>query len=287
MREKTKEKREAEERRQQELEEKETLRRENELERQRAVAEVAEQVQHFGDGDDSHLVDAADENILVNIAQENDELPILVDLPVLPNLIPRGVVQGQGGGGELGVGGDEGLDNGSGGETGRNLVIDSIDSSLLDPGPGPSGLPSLLVGEDVSRVGGRGFHLDTSLERVFGRGATMLAIEFEGGSKSPSSSDSSSDSEGGMSVSTPDRDDVRKKRLRVERYESFGDLSGISGVGGHQLSSSDGFGDVKKPRLGPEDERGEGDHNVEEQGVPPDDPGPHGDSEQLPLGKSS
>ena len=246
-----------------------------------------------GGGDDG--LDAADDTVLVHTVQENDELPNPVDLPVLPTLTPRGPVQGQGGGGECGGGGDDGLDNGSGGGIGRSLVIDRIDSSLLGTGqdPGPSSLQSLLVGENVSRLGGRSFQLDTSLERVFGRGATMLAIEFEGGSKSSSSSDSSSDSEEGMSVSTPDREDVGKKRMRVGRDERFGDLSGISGVGDHQLScsegeiSEDGLSDVKKPRLGPKDDLGEGDHSVEEQGVPPDDPGPHDGSEQLPPGKSS
>jgi hypothetical protein len=239
---KSREKREAEERKQQELEEKERLRRENELERQRAVTEVAEQVQQFGDGDDSHLVDAADDIVLVHMVQEHEELTNPVDVPVLPALPPRGPVQGQGGGGERGGGGDEGLDNGSGGGIGRSLVIDRIDSSLLGTGqgPDPSSLQSLLVAENVPRLGGRSFQLDTSLERAFGRGATMLAIEFEGGSKSSSSSDSSSDSEEGMSVITPDREDVRKKRMRVGRDERFGDLSGISGVGDHQLSCSEG-----------------------------------------------
>ena len=69
--------------------------------------------------------------------------------------------------------------------------------------------------------------MDTSLERVFGRGATMLAIEFEGGSKVQSVSESSSDSEEDMSVSTPDR-----KRLRAGKDVRFGNLSGISGEGG-------------------------------------------------------
>ena len=70
-------------------------------------------------------------------------------------------------------------------------------------------------------------------------------------------------------------------------------LSRISGEGLHQFSSSEGSEDdsidVKKPRLGSAENiseldqvlgldelRGEGGHDVKEQGVPPGDPGPAG-----------
>ena len=166
----------------------------------------------------------------------------------LPPLLPRGDgLQGVGGeGGE--EGGDHVVQEGS-------LVLDRVDPSLL----GPSSIHSLLQGRGNQEVGGRGFTLDTSLERVFGRGATMLAIEFEGmseGGTIASLDDSSSESEKEMSVSTPARDELRKKRDRTGTSVSFGNLSGISRVGAsHELSSSegeqfeDGGNEVKKQRF--------------------------------------
>ena len=137
-------------------------------------------------------------------------------------------------------------------QEGKNLVIDHIDSALLDP----RRLHSLLAGEGTSNLGGGGFNLDTSLERVFGSGATMLAIEFEGGIMEESVG---SEDEENMSVSTPIREDARNKRHRRGGCsDKFGDISGIAGV--HELSDSEGSedasGDVKKPRLGTEDDAG-------------------------------
>ena len=119
----------------------------------------------------------------------------------------------------------------------------------------------------------------------------MLAIEFEGGGNEDEQSVPSEDSEENISVSTPNRDGVRSKRLRAGVKDKFGDLSRISGEGIHQFSSSedDDSIDVKKPRLGSaedlgadeqvlglHDHRGDGHHDEEEQGVPPGDPGPAG-----------
>ena len=90
----------------------------------------------------------------------------------------------------------------------QKLVIDSIDPALF--------------GEKI----GGGFQLDNSLERIFGGGATKLAIEFEGASLSESvhnMSESSSDHDDDSDVvaSTP------KKRMRDSK-EKFGNLSSIS-----------------------------------------------------------
>ena len=90
----------------------------------------------------------------------------------------------------------------------QKLVIDSIDPALF--------------GEKI----GGGFQLDNSLERIFGGGATKLAIEFEGTSLSESvhnMSESSSDHDDDSDVvaSTP------KKRMRDSK-EKFGNLSSIS-----------------------------------------------------------
>ena len=133
--------------------------------------------------------------------------------------------------------------------------------------------------------------------------AVLTAIEFEGMSKlkgetNSSFSDSSSDSEKEMTVSTPARDELRKKRDRTGASVSFGNLSGISEVrADHELSSSEGedVSDVKKPRfisgdhgdgskddkvsriLAEDDNMGGGDTLVElHEEVPPDDPGPSG-----------
>ena len=121
-----------------------------------------------------------------------------------------------------------------------------VDKSLLNP----NGIQSTLRGNPWQE--GRGFTLDTSLERVFGQGATRLAIEFEGGSGGKSESDSSSDSEVDVTaVSTPSRDEIGKKRLRG--FKEFGNLSGISGKATHEMSSegdsTEDENEVKKPRI--------------------------------------
>ena len=189
-----------------------------------------------------------------------------------------------------------------------SLVLDRVDASLL--GPGPSSIQSLLKARD-SDVGGRSFTLDTSLERVFGTGATLLAIEFEGMGElrretQASSEDSSTDSDEEMQVSTPTRDELGKKRDRTGASVSFGNLSEISEVKAHELSSSgeefEEFGsDIKKPRITPGDaskeddmvsriladdeNMGGGDTLVElHEKVPHDDPGPSGCGGKSPSG---
>jgi hypothetical protein len=127
-----------------------------------------------------------------------------------------------------------------------------VDSSLLRPGR----ISTVFEGRGRDEVSGRSFTLDTSLERVFGSGATMLAIEFEGATEvvDPGPSGSSSDSEKEMTFSTPAREEIRKKRVRGN--SSFGNLSGISEVKeNNELSSEEETSEeaVKKPRLTSED----------------------------------
>ena len=119
----------------------------------------------------------------------------------------------------------------------------------------------MLSATDTSLQGGRGFTLDISLERVFGSGATQLAIGFE--DRIPDEdihniSDSSS-TRGSVPLtasSTPGRD-ISKKRLRSTLDTSLGDLSSITGREGVQEGifageeSDEGVdGESKKQRLG-------------------------------------
>ena len=197
-------------------------------------------------------------------------------------------VQGLQGGGQL-VGGPHGV-----------IRLNWVDKSLLEPDRIKSALKRNPWQD------GMGLTLDTSLERVFGQGATMLAIEFEGGSgergeSKDSISDASSDSEVDVTaISTPS-----KKRIRGGM--NFGNLSGISGLKAtHELSSDDESSldpdnEVKKPRLAV-DNLEDGSDNfddslgsvaVEESGdfvqsrveqddgVPLKDPGPTGDVDEL------
>ena len=86
------------------------------------------------------------------------------------------------------------------------------------------------------------------MEKVFGPGATRLAIEFQGDKDEVISSSSDiSDVDDNISESTPAKEQ-RKKRAR--RNLKFGDLSGISEVIKNES---------KKPRLGVEEESFEGD----------------------------
>ena len=100
---------------------------------------------------------------------------------------------------------------------------------------------------------------------MFGQGATLLAIEFEGGYNGmveveESSSESSSESGEDMSISTPSREEIGKKRVRGGI--SFGNLSGISGlkasheVSSERESSDDLENDVKKLKLTPDNDNG-------------------------------
>ena len=110
---------------------------------------------------------------------------------------------------------------------------------------------------------------DSTLEKVFGPGATRLAIEFQGDKDEVISSSSDiSDVDDNISESTPAKEQ-RKKRAR--RNLKFGDLSGISEVIKNES---------KKPRLGVEEESFEESLGAiaallnQHEEVPLEDPGP-------------
>ena len=91
------------------------------------------------------------------------------------------------------------------------------------------------------------------MEKVFGPGATKLAMELEEVTeKEGGISDSVSDSESELTFSTPAKEQ-RKKRERDSL--KFGDISGISGLKAQHDISSEGEPsggtnkEVKKPRL--------------------------------------
>ena len=116
--------------------------------------------------------------------------------------------------------------------------------------------------------------LDSSLERVFGPGATLLAKKLESYSDkreeiNTSDTELNSDSEvGHVNVSTPAKDQ-RKKRVRPNI--KFGDISSIKGIKDNHGASSEGehseeaVKEVKKPRLGEnsETQTSEEDDNIE------------------------
>ena len=128
---------------------------------------------------------------------------------------------------------------------------------------GSTSFQSLLKDTNLPPVplGGISLTLDRSLERVFGPGATQLAIGFEGMSCQGVGHDISDSSSLDGTVplyatSTPDRKIGSKKRSR-SMDSSFGNISGISMTGGLRGEFSSGdedAGDVdegsKKPRLG-------------------------------------
>ena len=176
----------------------------------------------------------------------------------------RGVDDDPGPGGGKGLA-TEGSMRGEGvldGVTGT-LVIDRIDPCLLtnrDQQLLPPGLPVL---------GERSFTLDTSLERVFGLGATRLAIEFEGTEDDVAQHDmsgSSSDEEiNVVDFSTPERENQSKKRLRDDGNGGFGDLSSIEtggDVASGDESDEDLLGDSKKQKLGGSDLENSGEETV-------------------------
>ena len=112
-------------------------------------------------------------------------------------------------------------------------------------------------------------NIDSSLEKVFGPGATRLAIKFQGDKDEViSSSSDTSDVDDNINESTPAKEQ-RKKRAR--RNLKFGDLSGISEVIKNEC---------KKPRLGDEEESFEESLGAiaallnQHEEVPLEDPGP-------------
>ena len=98
------------------------------------------------------------------------------------------------------------------------------------------------------------FQCNSSLEKVFGTGATKLAMELEEKTEKEGGliSDSGSGSDNELKFSTPAKDQ-RKKRER--NNIKFGDISGISGLTAQHDISSEGEpsggtnNEVKKPRL--------------------------------------
>ena len=179
-----------------------------------------------------------------------------------PLLLPRVNIgrgeddPGPGGGGG---GGSDDHASGSGEDQARGLkglVIDRIDPVLLGLGRG------IQLANPVSNILRRSLKLDSSLERIFGSGATKLAIEFEGMSNVETVhniSDSSMEDEDistEVAASTPGREGS-KKRLRSGDDTNFGDISGLdTAVGGLSSGedSEEGFeGDSKKQRVGGSD----------------------------------
>ena len=103
----------------------------------------------------------------------------------------------------------------------KNLIVESIDPILRT-----NRLQSLLSVTDVPFLSGRCFTLDTSLERVFGGGATRLAIELDG-LPNMESVHNISDSSGTDSIplsasSTPGTDGSLRRDVGVERMLGLG-----------------------------------------------------------------
>ena len=176
----------------------------------------------------------------------------------LPLLLPRVAVgRGEDDPGPGGGGGSADEASGSGGEQVgglKRLVIDRIDPVLLGLGGG------LQIVNPVSNILRRCLKLDTSLERIFGSGATRLAIEFEGVSNVETVhniSDSSMEDEDvstEVAASTPGREGSMKRL--GSGSDNFGDLSGIDMLGevSSGEDSEEGFeGDPKKLRVGGSD----------------------------------
>ena len=95
------------------------------------------------------------------------------------------------------------------------------------------------------------FTVDKSLERIFGEGATRLAIELMNKSAEQDNDKASGDNQSMLQSSTPARDTISNKRLRGEET-SFGDLSIIidHGEGSKvEVSGSDSLVEAKKQKL--------------------------------------
>ena len=268
--------------------------------------------QDMGQDLEQERLDSNQQDEDMNDSVENHLLVRAVENPVvegldLPTLVPRGEepIQGSSGGegGQIGVGLGEGQQG--------TLELDWVDKSLVQQNRGQASLRG-SKGLDPGNI-----ILDTSLERVFGQGATMLAIEFEeetsgkSGESEVNTSVSSTDSDIDVTaVSTPAKDEVSKKRARGGI--NFGNLSGISGIrASHELSSlSESSEDleieVKKLKLagGGHEEGSDSPDPLEivtddEDGgalvstgelhelVPLEDPGPSGDGDEFsPEGSS-
>ena len=280
---KAREKQEAEQIRLTELEEADRKRDAEKEMRQRALEEakqngqqVTNEMEGLEDSFEDNFVTEASEGDRVDKEQFGGNRSLVEDLiPKLPQLLPRGSVgqkavgnvaidpgdggskvrmvgtdaddPGAGGSGVRIVGTDAD-DPGAGGSGVRRLVIDRIDPSLLGP-----------INSDSLLLGGRGLKLDSTLETIFGVGATRLAIEFEGITNVESvhniSDSSNDDSSTEVSESTPARGGQSKKRLRGGEKGSFGDISSIGhDVGSSGDDSEEGVeGESKKLKVGGSD----------------------------------
>ena len=234
---KAQEKRMVQERRKAALAEQERVRSESEAEKQRAIKDAERQAELAKNSSDpSDDLNASDDKVLVEA----------IEAPIEPDLTQRG-------------------------ENLTELVVG--EEGLQDEGEhehGETQHQRLELGE-VLYDGGvqKTENIDSSLEKVFGPGATRLALEFQGDKDEVlSSSSDASDLEDNISESTPAKDQ-RKKRAR--RSVKFGDLSGISEV----ITL-----EYKKPRLGVDEETFEESLGAiaalinQHEAVPLEDPGP-------------
>ena len=267
---KAREKKEAEEKRKAELMEIEKKKEKVDLERQEALAKGRESGQCIAKDTEEVFGDTLDDVRSERNDHPNHEVSVIHEIS-LPTLLPRaGEVVGAGGdevdhgGGEVPVEPDgTGLgvlgDRGQGTEP--RLVLDRIDPVLL----GVNGASQPISTE----TSGRAFTLDSSLEFVFGSGATRLAIEFEGMAKVESVHNMSDEYSAGRTSlpasSTPGRESQAKKRLRGGNGEedSFGDLSSIACEGdlAGEDSDEDLAGEFKKQKVGSSD-RGTSDEEI-------------------------
>ena len=136
------------------------------------------------------------------------------------------------------------------------------------------------------------FNLDCTLERVFGLGATKLAIEFEersDGARADHNLSDSSSSDTDMSIpasSTPGREKSRNKRSRGGVKDNFGDLSNITRQAEQDSSGEESDGvtdwDSKKPRLeGLETDQNSSDEETENESIGEEGTQPGGGTEHL------
>ena len=269
---KAREKQEAEEKRLAELEEigkqKDTAKelRERALEVARESGQQASsEMDVFGDSFEGDFVTEPMEGVTVDKGKFGGNGSMVDSLvPQLPKLVPR-VVSGD----QRTVGSD--ADDPGGGERGskagvegvqpgvlRRLVIDRIDPALLGP-----------VNPDSLLLGGGGLKLDSTLETIFGDGATRLAIEFEGMSNVETvhniSDSSNEDVCTEISDSTSVSEGQSKKRLRGREEGSLIDLTRIGFDG--EISSGDDSeegieGDSKKLKVGGSDKESSDEEKV-------------------------
>ena len=144
-----------------------------------------------------------------------------------------------------------------------SLVVSGSDNGVFDQqGHGSVGVEAVMqAGNEVEEESENPPSLDSSLEIVFGPGATQLAKELENISDKNEElmiSDSEQDSDSAVedpNGSSPAKDQ-RKKRVRKNIKSGDGDLSNITGIKDNSDVSTEGENpeedtqEVKKPRLG-------------------------------------